>query len=70
MAEEKIKLLQVVIDKMQLEQRESKKKLEEIQTIIKESTDTSNVSEENIVGTLLGLSCKIKEVINFLLHEL
>lgn len=70
MAEEKIKLLQVVIDKMQLEQRESRKKLEEIQTIIKESTDASNVSEENIIGTLLGLSCKIKEVINFLLHDL
>jgi hypothetical protein len=34
MAEEKIKLLQVTIDKLQLEQRESKRKLEEVRTIL------------------------------------
>ena len=30
----------------------------------------SNVSEENIVGNLLGLSVKVKEVVKFLLEEI
>lgn len=55
---------------MLLERRLRQRKAEEIKAIIDEAVDAGSVSEENIVGSLLGLSGKLKEVVRFLLTDI
>lgn len=62
-------MMQATIDRFQAEERERNKKLAEIKELL-DSDDLSKISQENIVGNLVNLSAKIKEVIKFLLEEI
>lgn len=63
-------MMQATIDRLQADQRQRNSKLAQIREMIDLDDDGSKISEENIVGNLVNLSAKIKEVIKFLLEEI
>lgn len=60
--------MQSAIDKIQAQQREKEFRASQIKSMLDSLDDGANISEENIVGNLLSLSHKIKEVVRYLLQ--